>query len=163
MSWNDVAWLREQWPGPIVLKGILTAEDAAKAAEVGVDAVSVSNHGGRQLDHAPAAISALPAIVDAVGGDVEVLIDGGIRRGTDVAKALALGARACLVGRPLIYGLAVAGEAGAARALTLLRDELDLALALMGCRSVDALDRSFVAPVAPAPTWSQSPAVIDQP
>jgi L-lactate dehydrogenase (cytochrome) len=146
MSWSDVAWLRDQWPGPIVLKGILSAEDASRAAEVGVDAVVVSNHGGRQLDHVPATIRALPEVVDAAGSELEVLLDGGIRRGTDLAKALALGARACLVGRPVIYGLAAAGQHGAARAISLLQAELELTLVLLGCRSVAELDRSYVAP-----------------
>lgn len=145
LGWHDVAWLREQWPGPIVLKGILTGEDAARAVRVGVDAVVVSNHGGRQLDHVPPAIAALPEVVDAAGGDMEVLVDGGIRRGTDVVKALALGARACLVGRPVIFGLAAAGQAGAARAVELLRVELELTLALLGCRSIADLDGSYVA------------------
>lgn len=147
MSWSDVAWLREQWPGPIVLKGVLSAEDASRAVEVGVDAVVVSNHGGRQLDHVPATIRALPEVVDAAGNELEVLVDGGIRRGTDLAKALALGARACLVGRPVIYGLAAAGRPGAARAISLLRDELELAMVLLGCSSVAQLDGSYVAPV----------------
>jgi L-lactate dehydrogenase (cytochrome) len=144
-TWSDVAWLREQWDGPIVLKGILTAEDAEQAVDVGVDAVAVSNHGGRQLDHSPPAVRALPEVLDAVGGRLEVLVDGGIRRGTDVAKVLALGARACLVGRPVLYGLAVAGHAGAARAIAVLRDELELTMALLGCPSIQALDRSYVA------------------
>jgi L-lactate dehydrogenase (cytochrome) len=143
-TWRDVAWLRGEWPGPIVLKGILTPADASLAVEHGVDAIVVSNHGGRQLDHVAAAISALPPIVDAVAGATEVLIDGGIRRGSDVAKALALGARACLVGRALIYGLAAGGQAGAARAIQILRDELELTMALLGCTSVEALDQSFV-------------------
>jgi L-lactate dehydrogenase (cytochrome) len=149
-TWNDVGWLRELWPGPIVLKGILTAEDARLAAQHGVDAVAVSNHGGRQLDHAPAAISALPPIVDAVGGELEVLLDGGVRRGSDVVKAIALGARACLVGRPLLYGLAAAGQSGVSRAIGLLRDELELTLALMGCGSVVDLDPTYVGPARTA-------------
>jgi L-lactate dehydrogenase (cytochrome) len=153
-TWGDVAWLREQWPGPIVLKGILTAEDAERAAGVGVDAVAVSNHGGRQLDHSPATVRALPEVLDAVGGQLEVYVDGGIRRGTDIAKVLALGARACLVGRPLLYGLAAAGHAGAARALAVLRDELELTMALLGCASIQSLDRSYVAPTT---AWPASP------
>jgi L-lactate dehydrogenase (cytochrome) len=160
VSWDDVGWLRGQWPGPIVLKGILTGEDGAKAAELAVDAIVVSNHGGRQLDHSPATIRALPEVLDAVGGEVEVLIDGGIRRGTDIAKAIALGARACLVGRPVIYGLATAGQAGASRAIEILRDELELTMALLGCTSIQALDRSYVAPAG----WpsSQPSAVASQ-
>jgi L-lactate dehydrogenase (cytochrome) len=159
MTWSDVAWLRAQWPGPIVLKGILTAEDAEKAADVGVDAVAVSNHGGRQLDHTPPAVRALPEVLDAVGGELEVLVDGGIRRGTDIAKVVALGARACLVGRPLIYGLAVAGQAGAARAIAVLRDELELVMALLGCASIEALDRSYVATTGAWPSSRLRPNV----
>ncbi len=143
-TWRDVEWLRELWPGPIVLKGVLTPEDASLAREAGVDAISVSNHGGRQLDHVPAAITALPRVLDAVGADLEVLLDGGIRRGGDIVKALALGARACMVGRPLIFGLAVAGREGAARAIQVLQEELELTLALLGCASVDHLDPSYV-------------------
>jgi L-lactate dehydrogenase (cytochrome) len=144
VTWDDVLWLREQWPGPIVLKGILTAADASRGVQYGVDAIAVSNHGGRQLDHVPASISALPRVVDAVAGAADVLVDGGIRRGTDIAKALALGARACLVGRPLIYGLAAGGQAGAARAIRILHDELELTMTLLGCDSVADLDRRFV-------------------
>jgi L-lactate dehydrogenase (cytochrome) len=146
-TWDDVAWLRELWPGPIVLKGILTPEDGQLAVEAGVQAVVVSNHGGRQLDHAAATIGALPAVVDAVGSELEVLLDGGIRRGSDVAKALALGARACLIGRPLLYGLATAGQHGTARAIELLRQELELTLALLGCPSVGQLAPSHVGTV----------------
>ncbi len=138
LSWTDLAWLRERWDGPLVVKGLLRADDAAAAVDVGAQGVIVSNHGGRQLDDAPSAISALPAVVDAVGENAEVYLDSGIRRGGDVVKALALGARACLVGRPLVYGLAVAGEAGARHALALLAGELELTLALAGCPSVAA-------------------------
>jgi 4-hydroxymandelate oxidase len=135
MTWRDLGWLRSLSPLPIVLKGVLHPDDARRAADEGVDAVVVSNHGGRQLDGAIASLDALPAIAAAAGGQVEVLLDGGIRRGTDVLTALALGARAVLLGRPVLWGLAVAGEAGAARVLSLLRDEVDLALALTGCTS----------------------------
>jgi L-lactate dehydrogenase (cytochrome) len=144
LSWSDISWLQEHWDGPIVLKGILRADDAEQAARLGVAAVAVSNHGGRQLDGAPSAISVLPGIVDAVGGELEVYMDGGIRRGVDVVKALALGARACLSGRALLYGLAAGGPAGAARAMRLLVDELSLAMALAGARSVAELDRSWI-------------------
>ncbi|CAB4852242.1 MAG: alpha-hydroxy-acid oxidizing protein [Actinobacteria bacterium] len=147
LTWRDIAWFREEWPGPLVLKGILSPDDATKAVEIGVDAISVSNHGGRQLDHAPAAIAALPRVLEATGGAIEVYVDGGIRRGTDIAKALALGARACLTARPFLYGLATAGQAGVARAVELLRAELDMTMTLLGCASVDDLDRSFVGPV----------------
>jgi L-lactate dehydrogenase (cytochrome) len=145
MGWNEISWLQEQWEGPVVLKGVLRAEDAQQAARVGVRGVVVSNHGGRQLDHAPSSISMLPAVVDAVGSDIEVYMDGGIRRGVDVLKALALGARACLSGRALVYGLGAGGEAGAVRAMKLLVEELRLAMTLAGCRSVSELDRSWVA------------------
>ena len=143
-TWDDLGWIREQWHGPLAVKGILTPEDAREAVRVGADAVVVSNHGGRQLDHAPSAISALPAIAGAVGDDVALLLDGGIRRGSDVIKALALGASACLTGRPLVYGLAVAGRAGAARALDILTAELTLAAALLGCGDLSELDERWV-------------------
>ncbi len=144
LGWSEISWLQEQWEGPIVLKGVLRAEDAQQAARLGVRGVIVSNHGGRQLDHAPSSISVLPAVVDAVGSELEVYMDGGIRRGVDVVKALALGARACLSGRALVYGLAAGGEAGAARAMNLLVDELRLAMTLAGCGSIRELDRSWV-------------------
>jgi L-lactate dehydrogenase (cytochrome) len=144
LSWAELEWLRGEWTRPLLVKGILHPDDAVRAVDTGADAIVVSNHGGRQLDCAPAAIAALPAIVDAVGGRAEVYVDGGIRRGTDVAKAVALGARACLVGRPVLYGLATAGAAGAQRALDLLRGELATTLALLGCTEVDALGRDHV-------------------
>jgi L-lactate dehydrogenase (cytochrome) len=151
-TWADLAWFREQWPGQFVAKGVLRAEDAGRAVRLGADAVIVSNHGGRQLDGAPAAIRALPAVADAVAGAAEVYLDGGIRRGADVVKALALGARACLAGRALGYGLAAAGEAGVGRAVTILREELRTALTLAGCPSVHAIDSSWVyAPGGSAP------------
>jgi L-lactate dehydrogenase (cytochrome) len=143
-SWKDLQWLRSVWPHKLVVKGILTAEDARLAVESGVDGIIVSNHGGRQLDSVPAAIEALPSIVDAVGDVAEVLLDGGVRRGTDVVKALSLGARAVLVGRPYWYGLAVAGEAGVSRALQILHDELEQAMALMGRSAVTDLDPAAV-------------------
>jgi len=146
LSWRDVSWLQEEWNGPIVLKGLLRAQDAEQAARLGVAGVVVSNHGGRQLDHAPSTIAALPAVVDAVGAQLEVYMDGGIRRGVDIVKALALGARACLAGRALVYGLAAGGEAGARRAMRLLVDELRLAMALAGCASIREIDRTWVAP-----------------
>jgi L-lactate dehydrogenase (cytochrome) len=144
LGWGEISWLQEQWEGPIVLKGVLRAEDAQQAARLGVRGVVVSNHGGRQLDHAPSSISALPAVVDAVGTEIEVYFDGGVRRGVDIIKALALGARACLSGRALVYGLGAGGEAGAARAMNLLVEELRLAMTLAGCGSVRELDRSWV-------------------
>ena len=145
LAWTELTWLRELWDGPVVVKGVLRADDARRAVELGADAVIVSNHGGRQLDHSLSAVAALPAIVDAVGADAEVYLDGGVRRGSDVVKALALGARACLSGRALVYGLAAGGDAGAARAMALLTDELRLTLALLGCPSVAELGRDSLA------------------
>lgn len=144
-TWDDVRWFRDRWDGRLVVKGVLRAEDACRAVQLGADGIAVSNHGGRQLDSAPAAIRALPAVADAVGADAEVYVDGGIRRGADIVKALALGARACLAGRPLAYGLGAAGEAGARRAVEILRAELRTVLALAGCPSVRAIDASWVA------------------
>ena len=135
LTWRDLEWLRSVCPLPLVVKGILTAEDALLAAEHGAAAVVVSNHGGRQLDGVPPTLDVVPEVVEAVGERVEVLVDGGIRRGTDVLKALALGARATLAGRAVLYGLAVDGETGAARVLELLRRELELGLKLLGCTS----------------------------
>jgi isopentenyl diphosphate isomerase/L-lactate dehydrogenase-like FMN-dependent dehydrogenase len=139
VTWDDLAVLREHWRGPLVIKGIMRADDASRAVEHGVDGIIVSNHGGRQLDHAQATIEALPAIAEAVAGRAELYLDSGVRRGTDIIKALALGARAVLVGRPLVYGLGAAGEAGARRALELLRGELATALALAGYPRVSEL------------------------
>jgi 4-hydroxymandelate oxidase len=145
LTWRDLEWLHETAGMPVIAKGILTAEDAVLAAEHGCAAVVVSNHGGRQLDRAVASLDALPEIADAVGDRIEVLVDGGMRRGTDIAIALALGARAVLVGRPVIWGLAVEGEEGVRKVLELLRDELLLALALLGCPTPAALSRTHVA------------------
>jgi len=145
-SWNDLQWIREHWPGTVYVKGLLDPEDAVRAVALGCDGVVVSNHGGRQLDHSLAALDALPPIVAAVGDRAEVLLDGGIRRGTDVVKALALGARAVLIGRPQIYGLIVGRERGVVGVLDILRAELDRALVLMGAQSVHELDRSWVIP-----------------
>jgi 4-hydroxymandelate oxidase len=136
ISWDDLGWIRDAAPVPLLIKGILTAEDARLAVEHGVDGIAVSNHGGRQLDGSPAALNALVEVVEAVDGRCEVLMDGGIRRGTDVLKAMALGARAVMVGRPAVWGLAAAGEDGVVNVLEILRRELDLAMALSGCRSV---------------------------
>jgi 4-hydroxymandelate oxidase len=146
LSWRDLEWLRSLTSMRLVVKGVLTAEDARLAVEAGVDGVVVSNHGGRQLDGVPASLDALPEVAEAVDGRAEVLVDGGIRRGTDVVKALALGARAVLIGRPTLWGLAVEGEAGVAAVLSMLREELAQALALCGRASVGAVDRSAVAP-----------------
>jgi 4-hydroxymandelate oxidase len=144
LSWTDVDWLRTQTPLPILIKGILTAEDARLAVERGVDGIVVSNHGGRQLDGALPSIRALPEVVAAVQGRCEVYLDGGIRRGTDVIKALALGARAVFVGRPVLWGLAVDGAEGVYQILTLLKDELDLAMALCGRPTLADIDPSVV-------------------
>jgi len=145
VTWKDIEWAKSIWGGPLALKGILDPEDAKLAVEHGVDAVIVSNHGGRQLDGVRSAISALPDVVDAVAGRAEVLIDGGVRRGTDVLKAIALGAKACMIGRPYMYGLAAKGRSGVTGALELLRNEIDLALALTGNTSLAALNRSSIA------------------
>ena len=144
VTWEDLQWIRNLWSGPIVIKGVLTADDARRAIDAGAAAVVVSNHGGRQLDGVPASLRVLPEVVSAVNGQAEVLMDGGIRRGTDIAKALCLGARAVLCGRAYAYGLAAAGQAGVARALEILRTDLERTLKLLGCSSVAALDRSYV-------------------
>jgi 4-hydroxymandelate oxidase len=146
LTWKDLEWLRSLSPLPLLLKGILTGEDARRAVDAGVDGIVVSNHGGRQLDGAPATLDALPEVVEAVHGRAEVFMDGGVRRGTDVLKALALGARAVLIGRPYLWGLAANGQAGVKRVLEMLRDELSLAMALSGRRSIAEVDRSLVAP-----------------
>ena len=143
LTWTAVEWLRAQTRLPILVKGILTAEDANRAVSAGVAGVIVSNHGGRQLDGAPASVVALPEVVDAVAGRAEVLLDGGIRRGTDVLKALALGARAVCIGRPYLWALAASGEDGVRDVLRLLREELSLAMALSGRPSVSAVDRTL--------------------
>ena len=143
-TWADLKWIRELWKGPLVVKGVLTGDDARRAIDSGASAISVSNHGGRQLDCVPASIRALPEVVSAVEGQIEVWMDGGIRRGTDVVKALAMGARVVLCGRAYAYGLAAAGEAGVARAIEILRTDVERTLRLLGCPSVRELDRSYV-------------------
>ncbi len=145
LTWDDLAWVRSLSHLPLIVKGIVRADDAARAVEAGAAAIIVSNHGGRQLDEAPATLHALPGVVAAVGGHAEVYMDGGIRSGGDVLKALCLGARAVLVGRPILWGLAVAGEQGVARVLEILAEELSLAMALAGLPSVRRADRSLVA------------------
>jgi isopentenyl diphosphate isomerase/L-lactate dehydrogenase-like FMN-dependent dehydrogenase len=144
VTWQDLKWMREVWPEPIVIKGVLTADDARRAVDEGAAAVVVSNHGGRQLDGAPATLRVLPEVVAAVNGRAEVLMDGGIRRGSDIVKAICLGARAVLMGRAYAYGLAAAGEAGVTRALEILRADMERTLKLLGCGSVAMLDRSYV-------------------
>ncbi|MDP9161511.1 MAG: alpha-hydroxy-acid oxidizing protein [Acidobacteriota bacterium] len=144
VTWNDISWIGKQWSGPIVIKGILTSDDARRAVDAGASAIVVSNHGGRQLDGVSASIKVLPEIVAAVGTQTEVLMDGGIRRGADVAKAICLGARAVLIGRAYAYGLAAAGEAGVARVLAILREDLERTLRLLGCPSIKELNHSYV-------------------
>jgi L-lactate dehydrogenase (cytochrome) len=144
VTWADLRWIREHWQGPIVIKGVLTADDARRSIDEGAAAISVSNHGGRQLDGVPSSLRALPEVVEAVQGRIEVLMDGGIRRGTDIAKAICMGARAVLCGRAYAYGLAAAGEAGVDRAIEILRADLERTLRLLGCPSVAALDGSYV-------------------
>jgi L-lactate dehydrogenase (cytochrome)/(S)-mandelate dehydrogenase len=141
MCWDDVAKLRADWPGPLLLKGVLHPAEARRAVELGIDGLIVSNHGGRQLDGAVSPLDALPAIITAIEDRVPVLIDGGIRRGSDVVKAIALGARAVLIARPQLWGLAVAGEAGVAHVLALYRSEIDRVMGLVGASSLDALRR----------------------
>ncbi len=145
MNWKDVEWIASQWPGKLVLKGILDVEDARMAAKSGAAALVVSNHGGRQLDGAPSSISALPAIADAVGSTMEVLFDGGVRSGQDIMRAVALGARACLSGRAYVYGLGAGGQAGVARAIEIMRNELSVSMALTGVRSVAEIDHRVLA------------------
>jgi len=144
VTWQDFRWLRKVWAGPILVKGVLTGDDARRAVDEGAAAVIVSNHGGRQLDGAPATLRALPEVVAAVNGQTEVLMDGGIRRGSDIVKAMCLGARAVLIGRAYAYGLAAAGQAGVNRALEILRTDVERTLLLIGCPSVSALNASYV-------------------
>ena len=149
LTWRDLEWIRSETGLPLVIKGILTREDAVLAVEHGADAVWVSNHGGRQLDHVAAGLDALPEVADAIGGRCEVYVDGGIRRGGDVLKALALGARAAFAGRAFACGLAVRGEAGVGEVLALLRDELELGLGLLGCSAPEQVTRGHVEPAVP--------------
>lgn len=144
LTWDDMAWMIDEWGGPFAIKGILTVDDARRAVETGVSAVILSNHGGRQLDHAPSPISVLPEVVDALGDRVEIILDGGIRRGTGVIKALCLGATAVMVGRSHLYGLGAGGEAGVDRALELLSAEIRRNMALLGCPSVQQLGGKYV-------------------
>ena len=145
LNWKDIEWIKSIWPGKMFLKGILDVEDAKVAAKTGAAAIVVSNHGGRQLDGASSSISALPKVVDAVGSEIEVMFDGGIRSGADMMRALALGARSCIVGRPYIYGLGAGGQAGVARAIEILGRELDVTMALCGVKSVKEIDRRVLA------------------
>ena len=144
VRWDDFRWIRELWKGPLVVKGVQTADDARRAVDAGADGLVVSNHGGRQLDGVAPTLRVLPEVVAAVSGQIEILVDGGIRRGSDVVKALCLGARAVLIGRAYAYGLGAAGEAGVSRAIEILRADMVRTLALLGCASVAALDCSYV-------------------
>src|SRR2546426_1526735 len=144
VTWDDLKWIRQAWNGPIVIKGIHTSEDARRAVDMGADGLVVSNHGGRQLDGVAPTLRVLPEVVATVSGQIEVLLDGGVRRGSDIAKALCLGARAVLVGRAYAYGLAAAGGSGVARAIDILRTDLIRTLKLLGCESGSSLNRSYV-------------------
>ena len=147
-SWSDVAWLREQWGGPFLVKGVMRPDDARRAIDIGATAISVSNHGGNNLDGTPAPIRALPAIVDAVGGQVEVLLDGGIRRGSDVVKALAFGANAVMIGRAYLWGLAANGSAGVTNVFDILRGGIDSTLLALGHANIhDLVPDDVIVPV----------------
>jgi L-lactate dehydrogenase (cytochrome) len=153
VCWNDLRWIRDAWNGPIVIKGVHTGEDARRAVDAGADAIVVSNHGGRQLDTVAPTLRVLPEVVDAVNGRIEVLLDGGIRRGSDVVKAICLGARAVLIGRAYAYGLGAAGEPGVSRAIDILRADIQRTLKLLGCPSIADLGASYV-DIPPA--WAQT-------
>lgn len=144
VDWDNIRWLMKEWGGPFMIKGILSIDDAIRAADLGVQGIVVSNHGGRQLDHAIASLEALPEIADAVGDRCQIIIDSGIRRGSDIVKALALGADACMIGRPYLYGLAAGGEQGVTQALNILIDEFRRTMALLGCSSVSQLNRDYL-------------------
>jgi L-lactate dehydrogenase (cytochrome) len=144
LSWDDLEWFRANWPGPIVLKGVASTEDSVRARDLGVDAIALSNHGGRQLDGAPPPIELVASVLDATNGTVPVLVDGGVRRGSDITKALALGATACMAGRAYLYGLGAAGESGVDFVLSLLRDGLRRTMALVGVRSIAELDSRYL-------------------
>jgi L-lactate dehydrogenase (cytochrome) len=146
LNWGDVEWIKKRWGGKLILKGILDPEDARLAADTGADALIVSNHGGRQLDGAPSSIQALPAIVEAAGSRIEVWLDGGIRSGQDVLRAVALGAKGTLIGRPFLYGLGAMGEAGVRTALEIIRRELDLTMAFCGRTDIRQVDKSILLP-----------------
>ena len=144
LTWKDVEWLRERWDGPLVIKGVQTVEDCRKAADAGATAVMLSNHGGRQLESAPAPVDCIADIADALRDRLEIICDGGIRRGNHIVKALALGANACSIGRGYLYGLAAGGQNGVERALHILRSEFERTMTLLGCNSVSKLGRSYV-------------------
>jgi L-lactate dehydrogenase (cytochrome) len=154
LSWADVEWVKKCWGGKLILKGIMDPEDARHARDSGADALVVSNHGGRQLDGAPSSIAALPSIVKAVGNQIDVWMDGGIRSGQDVLKAWALGARGTMIGRPFLYGLGAMGEEGVRRCLEIIRKELDITMGFCGHSSLSSVDRNILmAPHGPHPTW----------
>jgi L-lactate dehydrogenase (cytochrome) len=144
LSWTDVEWVRSLWPGKLIIKGVLDVEDARLAAKSGAAAIVVSNHGGRQLDGAPSSISMLPRIADAVGSEIEVLFDGGIRSGQDLLRALALGAKGCLIGRAYIFGLGADGEAGVGKAIEIIRKEFEVSMALTGVNRVSEIGRQIL-------------------
>jgi L-lactate dehydrogenase (cytochrome) len=144
VTWDDLAWIREMWNGPVIVKGVLTGDDAKRAVAEGVQAIVVSNHGARQLDGVSSTLRALPEVVAAVNGRCEVMLDGGVRRGTDILKALCLGAKAVLIGRAYAYGLGAAGGPGVARAIDILRTDIVRTLKLLGCSSIAELNRSYV-------------------
>jgi L-lactate dehydrogenase (cytochrome) len=147
VTWEDAAWLAQEWGGPFVIKGISSVDDAKRAVEIGASAVMLSNHGGRQLDGVPAVIDTLPPIRDAVGSDLEIIVDGGVRRGTHIVKALALGADACSIGRAYLYGLAAGGQLGVERSIDILKSEVERDMALLGCTSIEGLRREQFAGV----------------
>lgn len=144
VTWEDAAWLAEQWDGPFVIKGLQSPEDAKRAVEIGATAIMISNHGGRQLDTTPAPVDCVAPMRDAIGDKLELIVDGGIRRGTHIIKAIAEGANACSIGRPYLYGLAAGGQAGVERALTLLREEVLRDMALLGVSSVSEINRDHI-------------------
>ena len=144
LTWKDIAWIRDEWDGTLIIKGILSIDDARQAVDFGADGIVLSNHGGRQLDHTPATIDILPEFVTVVGDKCDIIIDGGIRRGTDIIKAIALGAKACMIGRPYLYGLAADGQSGAGKAIDLLQSEIYKSMQLLGCQSIQDLDASYV-------------------
>jgi L-lactate dehydrogenase (cytochrome) len=144
LTWKDVEWLRSRWDGPLVIKGVQTVEDCRKAADAGATAVMLSNHGGRQLESTPAPVDCIAAVADALRDRLEIICDGGIRRGNHIVKALALGANACSIGRAYLYALAAGGQTGVERSLTMMRSELERTMALVGCDAVRKLGRSYV-------------------
>jgi L-lactate dehydrogenase (cytochrome)/(S)-mandelate dehydrogenase len=150
LNWDDFAWIRAHWDGPLLIKGVLDADDAERAVSLGADGIIVSNHGGRQLDSAPAALDALPAIAEQVGGQAQILLDGGVRRGSDVVKALCLGADAVCIGRPYLYGMAAAGPTGAKHIVRIFREEIARTMTLMGVAELGNLDRGWLIPAGAA-------------